>query len=137
MLLNRLRQSFFFLPTQISKNDVISARGRGQSPPDFEREDVKIENGREKAWKWTEDFFFFFPFSLFETTEICFGLPKWTIFTRKKHTSHREKIVKIFHLWKIFLLHPWPLVIVFSTLPYTVTDAVSVLKTTHTHKFIF
>ena len=56
------------------------------------------ENGGGRKvwkWKWAENFFFFFFYlSLFETTEICLGLPKWTIFTWKIHISPREKIGK-------------------------------------------
>ena len=55
-------------------------------------------------WKWREEklqneerTFFFFCFSLFKTTEICFGFTKMGIFYLEKTSLP---------LWKIFLLRP-------------------------------
>ena len=54
-----------------------------------EGEKLKMEGG--KVTKWGEDpFFFFFSFSLFKATEICFGSTKMGIFYREK----------TFHAWK-------------------------------------
>ena len=56
----------------------------------------KIENGRRKSYKkrWGF-FFFFFYFSLFKTTEICFGVyTKMEIFYREKAFHARKKIRK-------------------------------------------
>ena len=59
----------------------------------------KLENGRRKSYKmrtWGEDFFFFFfSFSLFKTTEICFRSTKMGIFYREKiHFPPWKKIKK-------------------------------------------
>ena len=78
----------------------------------------KIENGRGKCYKmrmrkWGKDYFFsflffFFCFSLFKTTEICFGSTETGIFYREKSISRREKIKKNdCPLCKIFLLRLW------------------------------
>ena len=75
----------------------------------------KIENGREKSMKMSRGlwFFFFFFFLCFchflKPLKFVWGLPKWTIFTRKKHISCQEKIGKkwLCPLWKIFLLRHW------------------------------
>ena len=49
----------------------------------------KMENKRREGGNF---FFFFFCFSLFKTTEICFGSTKMGIFYREKNfISRREK----------------------------------------------
>ena len=71
----------------------------------------KIENGRRKSCKMRgEDFFFFFfCFSLFKTTEICFKSTKMWISYQEKafHTSRKNQEKWLCPLWKIFHLPPW------------------------------
>ena len=53
-----------------------------------EGKEGKIVKGEEENLKWKGEryeneqrtFFFFFCLSLFETTEICLGVPKWKFF---------------------------------------------------------
>ena len=56
---------------------------------------VEIENGRREKFQ-NEVRPFFFPFSLFKMTKICFvlGLPKWKFSTGKKHFKPGKKIRK-------------------------------------------
>ena len=92
------------------------------------REGGKLKMAGGKVTKWGEElffsffffffflaffffFFFFFCFSLFKTTEICFGSNKMGISYRKKAfqdgkpEKNQEKL--LCPLWKIFLWRNW------------------------------
>ena len=61
-----------------------------------------------KSFQNEERTFFFFFFSLFQMTKICFGSTKMEIFYREKAFHVGEKIRKNdYPLRKIFLLRPW------------------------------
>ena len=62
-----------------------------------------------KVTQWGEDFFFFFFFSLFKTSEICFGSTRMETFYRDKafHARGKNQEKWLCPLWKIFLLRPW------------------------------
>ena len=69
----------------------------------------KIENGGSKSYKIEEKTFFFFCFSLFKTTKICFGSTKMEIFYREKtfHAGENKNQEKwLCPLRKIFLSSP-------------------------------
>ena len=72
---------------------------------------LKMEGGKVTKWKNCFVFLFlFFGFSLFKTTEIYFGLPKWEFSSGKKKKFHAGKKFRKNYfvlLWKIFLLCPW------------------------------
>ena len=55
---------------------------------------MEWKNGRGKVWRRAEDFFFFFACHFLKPLKFVWGLPKWTIFTKKKHISRREKFGK-------------------------------------------
>ena len=57
----------------------------------------KIENGMKmEGEKYEEEHrtFFFFACHFLKPLKFVWGLPKWTIFTRKKHISRRQKFRK-------------------------------------------
>ena len=67
----------------------------------IEKKRRKIVKGKVKNWKWKVEsykmrrgLFFFFCFSLFKTTKICFGSTKLEIFYREKALHTRKKIRK-------------------------------------------
>ena len=59
--------------------------------------------------------YLFFCFSLFETSETCFGSTKLKIFYQDKafHASGKNQEKWLCLLWKIFLLYHWEFVITF------------------------
>ena len=70
---------------------------------------VEIEMEGGKSSKWGDDFFFFFCFSLFKMTKICFGSTKIEIFYREKAFLPGKKSEKMtLPPQKIFLLRPCP-----------------------------
>ena len=61
----------------------------------------KIEKGTRKSYQMRRRHFFFFSFTLFKTTEMCFGSTNGNFLPGKKI---QEKW--LCSLWKIFLLRP-------------------------------
>ena len=65
----------------------------------------KMENGKRKSHKMRWGHFFFF--SIWKTSEICFGSTKMVIVYREKAFYARKYQIKwLCTLWKIFLLRP-------------------------------
>ena len=83
----------FCWPTR--KREARKKRESGEEKKENQKREggkLKLEGGKVTKWKWGEDFFFFFCFSLFKTTEICFGSTKMGIFYRKKEFHTGKKI---------------------------------------------
>ena len=107
------------LPPETSDREIsVDLPGKErQGKMDQERRKIKkmvrwkIENGRRKSYKMRRGPPLFFFFSLFKTTEICFGSTKMGIFYQERafHISRQEKNQEIWlcPIWKIFLLGPW------------------------------
>ena len=108
----------------VAINSGVTAGGRGRVPPDSSYREIsvdlpgkgregkkgkrrrkegkstkgrsKIENGRGESYKMRRGhFFFFFCFSLFKTTEICFESTKLGIFYREKAFQAGKKLRRI------------------------------------------
>ena len=77
-----------FLLTYREKRDK-KGKIRGKEGK-FEREEVKISRGPFFFFF----FFFFFACHFFKPLKFVWGLPKWAVFTGKKHISRWEKIRK-------------------------------------------
>ena len=81
----------------------------------MEKKRMKILKREVKNWKLKEekllgkDPCFFFFFSLFKMTKICFGSTKIEIFYQEKafHAGKKNQEKWLCPLRKIFLLRPW------------------------------
>ena len=93
----------------------LEKRGENWEEKEKRKKEGKLKKGRWKSYKMRREPFqneegtFFFCFSLFKTTKICFGSTKMEIFYRKKHFTLGEKNHEkwLRPLRKMFPLCPW------------------------------
>ena len=95
-----------FLLWRTGKKEEWKKGKRGENWEE-RRKIIKREGG--KVTKWGQDpLFFFFCFSLFKITKICFESTKMEIFYREKvfHAGKKNQEKLLYPLRKIFLLRP-------------------------------